>query len=171
MFRLQIFVWVQTFRRVPPLLPCNFCHPATCYNILQWYMAWMMLITTVMIVIMVKICQNRYSWLNHNPNDHLLPKECIDVTRVYVIHFICLCSGVVMIIIKKLIGLLLTSYFLCSVYIQAPLVIKSCSAPCRWIAVQQLWVSVRIQNRYMWLNHWRPPVSQTHTIHALDCKG
>ena len=23
----EIFVRVQTFRRVPPLLPCNFCHP------------------------------------------------------------------------------------------------------------------------------------------------
>ena len=28
MFRLKIFVRVQTFRRVPPVLPCNFCHPA-----------------------------------------------------------------------------------------------------------------------------------------------
>ena len=27
MFRLKIFVRVQTFRRVPPVLPCNFCHP------------------------------------------------------------------------------------------------------------------------------------------------
>ena len=24
----EIFVRVQTFRRVPPVLPCNFCHPA-----------------------------------------------------------------------------------------------------------------------------------------------
>ena len=23
----EIFVRVQTFRRVPPVLPCNFCHP------------------------------------------------------------------------------------------------------------------------------------------------
>ena len=28
MFGLKIFVRVQTFRRVPPVLPCNFCHPA-----------------------------------------------------------------------------------------------------------------------------------------------
>ena len=27
MFGLKIFVWVQTFRRVPRVLPCNFCHP------------------------------------------------------------------------------------------------------------------------------------------------
>ena len=27
MFRLKIFLRVQTFRRVPPVLPCNFCHP------------------------------------------------------------------------------------------------------------------------------------------------
>ena len=27
MFGLKIFVWVQTFRRVPPVLPRNFCHP------------------------------------------------------------------------------------------------------------------------------------------------
>ena len=27
MFGLKIFVRVQTFRRVPPVLPCNFCHP------------------------------------------------------------------------------------------------------------------------------------------------
>ena len=27
MFRLKIFVRVQTFRRVPPVLPRNFCHP------------------------------------------------------------------------------------------------------------------------------------------------
>ena len=27
MFGLKIFVPVQTFRRVPPVLPCNFCHP------------------------------------------------------------------------------------------------------------------------------------------------
>ena len=29
MFGLKIFVRVQTFRRVPPVLPCNFCHPAS----------------------------------------------------------------------------------------------------------------------------------------------
>ena len=28
MFGLKIFIWVQTFRRVPPVLPFNFCHPA-----------------------------------------------------------------------------------------------------------------------------------------------
>ena len=28
MFGLEIFVRVQTFRRVPPVLPRNFCHPA-----------------------------------------------------------------------------------------------------------------------------------------------
>ena len=28
MFGLKIFVRVQTFRRVPPVLPRNFCHPA-----------------------------------------------------------------------------------------------------------------------------------------------
>ena len=28
MFKLKIFVRVQTFRRVPPVLPRNFCHPA-----------------------------------------------------------------------------------------------------------------------------------------------
>ena len=28
MFGLEIFVRVQTFRRVPPVLPCSFCHPA-----------------------------------------------------------------------------------------------------------------------------------------------
>ena len=28
MFGLKIFVRVQTFWRVPPVLPCNFCHPA-----------------------------------------------------------------------------------------------------------------------------------------------
>ena len=28
MFGLKIFVLVQTFRRVPPMLPCNFCHPS-----------------------------------------------------------------------------------------------------------------------------------------------
>ena len=28
MFGLQILVKVQTFQRVPPVLPCNFCHPA-----------------------------------------------------------------------------------------------------------------------------------------------
>ena len=27
MFGLEIFVRVQTFRQVPPVLPCNFCHP------------------------------------------------------------------------------------------------------------------------------------------------
>ena len=27
MFGLKLFVWVQTFRRVPPVLPRNFCHP------------------------------------------------------------------------------------------------------------------------------------------------
>ena len=27
MFGLKIFVRVQTFQRVPPVLPCNFCHP------------------------------------------------------------------------------------------------------------------------------------------------
>ena len=27
MFGLKIYVRVQTFRRVPPVLPCNFCHP------------------------------------------------------------------------------------------------------------------------------------------------
>ena len=27
MFGLKIFVRVQTFRWVPPVLPCNFCHP------------------------------------------------------------------------------------------------------------------------------------------------
>ena len=26
----EIFVRVQTFRRVPPVLPCNFCHPGDC---------------------------------------------------------------------------------------------------------------------------------------------
>ena len=29
MFGLKIFVRVQTFRQVPPVLPCNFCHPAS----------------------------------------------------------------------------------------------------------------------------------------------
>ena len=29
MFGLKIFVPVQTFRRVPPVRPCNFCHPET----------------------------------------------------------------------------------------------------------------------------------------------
>ena len=29
MFGLKLFVWVQTFRRVPPVLLCNFCHPAS----------------------------------------------------------------------------------------------------------------------------------------------
>ena len=29
MFGLKISVRVQTFRRVPPVLPRNFCHPAT----------------------------------------------------------------------------------------------------------------------------------------------
>ena len=29
MFGLKIFVRVQTVRRVPPVLPCNFCHPVT----------------------------------------------------------------------------------------------------------------------------------------------
>ena len=28
MFGLKIFVRVQTFRQVPPVLPRNFCHPA-----------------------------------------------------------------------------------------------------------------------------------------------
>ena len=28
MFGLKIFVQVQTFRRVPPVLPCNSCHRA-----------------------------------------------------------------------------------------------------------------------------------------------
>ena len=32
MFGLKIFVRVQTFRRVPPVLPCNFCHPDNNYN-------------------------------------------------------------------------------------------------------------------------------------------
>ena len=27
MFGLKIFVRVQTFRRAPPVRPCNFCHP------------------------------------------------------------------------------------------------------------------------------------------------
>ena len=31
MFGLKIFVQVQTFRRVPPGLPHNFCHPAPWY--------------------------------------------------------------------------------------------------------------------------------------------
>ena len=31
MFGLKIFVRVQTFRRVPPVLPRNFCHPADAY--------------------------------------------------------------------------------------------------------------------------------------------
>ena len=33
MFGLKIFVRVQTFRRVPPVLPCNFCHPAVLCNL------------------------------------------------------------------------------------------------------------------------------------------
>ena len=33
MFGLNIFVRVQTFWRVPPVLPCNFCHPS--WNINQ----------------------------------------------------------------------------------------------------------------------------------------
>ena len=32
MFRLKIFVRVQTFRRVPPMLPRNFCHPDLTYS-------------------------------------------------------------------------------------------------------------------------------------------
>ena len=32
MFRLKIFVRVQTFRRVPPALPRNFCHPGEIPN-------------------------------------------------------------------------------------------------------------------------------------------
>ena len=34
MFGLKISVWVQTFRRVSPVLPCNFCHPAKRYHFL-----------------------------------------------------------------------------------------------------------------------------------------
>ena len=32
MFGLKIFVRVQTFRRVPPVLPRNFCHPDVYYD-------------------------------------------------------------------------------------------------------------------------------------------
>ena len=32
MFGLKIFVRVQTFRRVPPVLPRNFCHPDDDYD-------------------------------------------------------------------------------------------------------------------------------------------
>ena len=32
MFWLKIFVRVQTFRRVPPVLPRNFCHPGCIYG-------------------------------------------------------------------------------------------------------------------------------------------
>ena len=35
MFGLKIFVWVQTFRRVPPVLPRNFCHPGAHHNTCQ----------------------------------------------------------------------------------------------------------------------------------------
>ena len=31
----EIFVGVQTFRRVPPVLPCNFCHPAGQYKVIS----------------------------------------------------------------------------------------------------------------------------------------
>ena len=33
MFGLKIFVRVQTFWWVPPVLPCNFCHPAQIYSL------------------------------------------------------------------------------------------------------------------------------------------
>ena len=37
MFGLKIFVRVQTFRRVPPVLPRNFCHPGRgCYIVLDY---------------------------------------------------------------------------------------------------------------------------------------
>ena len=32
MFGFKIFVRVQTFWRVPTVLPCNFCHPGTSNN-------------------------------------------------------------------------------------------------------------------------------------------
>ena len=69
-------------------------------------MAWMMLITTMMMVTSENLPKSiQLTQLNHNPIDHLLPKEHINVTRVYVIHFIYLCIGVVRVIIPKLIGL------------------------------------------------------------------
>ena len=34
MFGLKIFVRVQTFRRVSPVLPCNFCHPGWRHELL-----------------------------------------------------------------------------------------------------------------------------------------
>ena len=37
MFGLRIFVRVQIFRRVPPVLPRNFCHPASIYSKFLWY--------------------------------------------------------------------------------------------------------------------------------------
>ena len=37
MFGLKIFVRVQTFRRVPPVLPCNFCHPVHHHHLLFQY--------------------------------------------------------------------------------------------------------------------------------------
>ena len=42
MFGLKIFVRVQTFRRVPPVLPCNSCHPGPYNNLLHnaWDNRW-----------------------------------------------------------------------------------------------------------------------------------
>ena len=44
MFRLKIFVRVQTFRRVPPVLPRNFCHPV-----------WRIITVLIMMVMMIEV--------------------------------------------------------------------------------------------------------------------
>ena len=42
MFGLRIFVWVQTFRRGPPMPPHNFCHPGISYYLVinRYFKMW-----------------------------------------------------------------------------------------------------------------------------------
>ena len=47
MFRIKIFIWVQTFRRVPPVLPRNFCHPEEKNNLFPVVMSFVSLFLCV----------------------------------------------------------------------------------------------------------------------------
>ena len=58
MFGLKIFVRVQTFRRVPPVLPCNFCHPALMH--ILWFCT--LCLYTVMQLFLTSSCLPRFSF-------------------------------------------------------------------------------------------------------------
>ena len=58
MFGLKIFVRVQTFRRVPPVLPRNFCHPviSTLPDEKRWFiMMYIIIIINVIMIMMMFI--------------------------------------------------------------------------------------------------------------------